>query len=455
MFRFKFHIFQSEIIIQSLFIIAAIVLIILFIWFYSGSIFVGLMTLACILIALAISYFVYGRVFDMNFFPFLNMITLIFIVGIGADDAFVYTGIWGEARNIYPLNRYSFEECLIKWTTHAIRHALLAMLVTSLTTASAFYANVSSVVTSVKCFGLFAGTAIIVNYLLMITFFPAIVVVHEKYLAACMHSLCPGNCKNPKQTKSQQKMNKLQAMLDRISDQFFNNWLRIAILKLRYFWIVILLLIGIGGCVVTFGKPGLNPPSTGEFQMFTSSSPLEQYDLTYKKRFASGSGSGSGNRRVFFFFGLKPVDNGNKFDPDNKGTIELHNYALDLGNVQTWLHHFCKNLEQATFVVRSDSCSRLDTLFTTLTGACASPQQTMCCNLTLPISSDDFMRCFLMNVETNQIGKTMFDASQPIFDHQGDLKVRIVMFFALRCKKIKHQFFRLILAEILFHLSNY
>ena len=76
-----------------MFIIAAIFLIILFIWFYSGSIFIGLMTLACIIIALVISYFVYGRVFDMNFFPFLNMITLIFIVGIGADDAFVYTGM--------------------------------------------------------------------------------------------------------------------------------------------------------------------------------------------------------------------------------------------------------------------------------------------------------------------------------------------------------------------------
>ena len=168
--------------------------------------------------------------FDMNFFPFLNMVTLIFIVGIGADDAFVYTGIWSEAQKIYPLSRYPFEECLIKWTTHAIRHALLAMLVTSLTTASAFYANVSSVVTSVKCFGLFSGTAIIVNYLLMITFFPAIIVIHEKYLASCMHSLCPGNCKNPHQTKSQQKMNKLQVKLDRISDQIFNNWLRTGVM---------------------------------------------------------------------------------------------------------------------------------------------------------------------------------------------------------------------------------
>lgn len=425
--NFKFHIFQTEIIIQSLFIIAAIVLIILFIWFYSGSIFVGIMTLACIIIAMAISYFVYGRVFDMNFFPFLNMVTLIFIVGIGADDAFVYTGIWGEAQKIYPLTRYPFEECLIKWTTHSIRHALLAMLVTSLTTASAFYANVSSVVTSVKCFGLFSGTAIIVNYLLMVTFFPAIIVIHEKYLAPCMHRMCPANCKNPQQPKSQQKMNRLQVTLDHISDQIFNKWLRFGVLKLRFFWIIILMLIGIGGCVVTFGKPGLNPPSTGEFQMFTSDSSIEQYDLTYKKRFASGSGTGSGNRRLYFFFGLKPVDNGYKFDPDNRGTIELHDYPLDIANVQTWLRNFCKNLVNAPFVVESDSCTNLDTLFGKLTGEC-EPSQTACCNMTLPIQSDEFMRCFLMNVEGDRVGKTGFELTKPIFDERGDLKVRIFFY---------------------------
>ena len=195
------------------------------------------------------------------------------------------------------MGRYSFEECLIKWTTHAIRHALLAMLVTSLTTASAFYANVSSVVTSVKCFGLFAGTAILVNYLMMITFFPAVAVVHEKYLAACTHRICPGSCKDPRATKTEQhqkQTNKLQALLNHISDQIFNNWLRTGILKFRFVWIVVLLIVGIGGCVVTFGTPGLNPPSTGEFQMFTADSPLEQYDLEYKKQFSSGTGSGSG-----------------------------------------------------------------------------------------------------------------------------------------------------------------
>ena len=75
---------------------------------------------------------------------------------------------------------------------------------------------------------------------------------------------------------------------------------------------------------------------------------MEQYDLKLKKLFASGSGSGGG-RYVSFMFGIKAVDNGYHFDPDNRGTIELYDGPLDLGNVQTWLKSFCDNLIKAPF----------------------------------------------------------------------------------------------------------
>ena len=70
----------------------------------------------------------------------------------------------------------------------------LSTQVTSVTTAAAFYANVSSNVIAVKCFGLFSGTAIVITYLLMVTLFPCCVVLHEKYLSRCMSFLCPSVC---------------------------------------------------------------------------------------------------------------------------------------------------------------------------------------------------------------------------------------------------------------------
>ena len=259
----KFQLFQNQIILQSLLIITAIVLVVVFIWIYSSSLFVGLMTLSCIIFALMVSYFVYGRVFDMDFFPFLNMVTLIFIVGIGADDAFVYTGIWEEAKHVYVINNSeNHTQYLVKWTIHALRHAVLAMLVTSLTTASAFYANISSSITSVKCFGLYAGTSIIVNYLLMITLFPTVVILHDKYFARCMHSCCPTACKTRplldgvQSSGSKSFVTKGMSILTHYTDNFFKIYLPNVLFKLRYLWIVLFTALGIGMAVVTFGKPG-------------------------------------------------------------------------------------------------------------------------------------------------------------------------------------------------------
>ena len=426
LWNLKFYLFQTEIIIQSLFIIAAIIIVILFIWFFSGSLFIGLMTLACIIIALGISYFVYGRVFDMNFFPFLNMVTLVFIVGIGADDAFVYSGIWGEALKIYG-DVKDFDERLIKCTIHAIRHALVAMFVTSLTTASAFYANVSSVVTSVKCFGLFAGTAIIVNYLLMVTFFPVVVVLHEKYFGPCMHRCCPTACKDTQyeqDDESKRAPSKMHVFLENLSHSVFENHLPKIILKGKYLWIVVLLAIGIGGCVVTFAEPGLNPPSTGDFQMFIGSNPLEQFDLNYKRQFAFGTGSDGNNRQIFFTFGVEPEDNGYKFNPDDLGTLQFKPIEyLDLGASQTWIRQFCYNILSAPFIRGSPSCINLELFFKSLEDPCTY-QASGCCNKSIPMNSKGFMECFRQNIRDNPPSES--DKTKPIFDRRGNLKSLLI-----------------------------
>ena len=56
------------------------------------------------------------------------------------------------------------------------------MLVTNGTTAFAFLASSFSKLVTIKAFGIFAATVIPMNYLLVITIYPALVVVHEKYI---------------------------------------------------------------------------------------------------------------------------------------------------------------------------------------------------------------------------------------------------------------------------------
>jgi len=37
-------------------------------------------------------------VFRLNFFPFINLLTIVLMVGVGADDAFILRQCWMKAR---------------------------------------------------------------------------------------------------------------------------------------------------------------------------------------------------------------------------------------------------------------------------------------------------------------------------------------------------------------------
>ena len=419
----KFEIFQSEIVLQSLLIITAIILVVVLIWIYASSLFIGAMTLLCIIFALVISYFVYGRIFDVDFFPFLNMVTLIFIVGIGADDAFVYTGIWEEAKHVYVIdNSENHTQYLVKWTIHALRHAVLAMFVTSLTTASAFYANISSSITSVKCFGLYAGTSIIVNYLLMVTLFPVVVILHDKYFARCMHACFPGTCKTrPIIEIEQENIRKLRVMnlMTRVSsytDQFFSIYLPKVLFKLRYLWIILFLALGIGGAVVTFGKPGLKLPTSQDFQMFTSSNSLEQYASKYKSEFFFNH-KGDSARLIYINFGVESEDNGNYFNPDDFGTLKFTSEPVKIENEQLWLLNFCESIKNESFYVKSDTCRLFELFFLQLQSPCVGDNSD-CCNQTIPVKPEkNFLKCLY-----KALGRST-NTDAILFDKNYDMRV--------------------------------
>jgi hypothetical protein len=50
-------------------------------WLYTGSLFVTIMTIIAITFSLGISYFMYTLVFELHFFPFMNLLASIVAVG--------------------------------------------------------------------------------------------------------------------------------------------------------------------------------------------------------------------------------------------------------------------------------------------------------------------------------------------------------------------------------------
>jgi predicted RND superfamily exporter protein len=111
--------------------------------------------------------------FGFEFFTLFCGLAMFVIMGIGADNVFVYYGTWtGSKFHDFPSGADR--------VSHVYGHAVNAMFVTSTTTCISFFSNMSSSFVGVRAFGIFAGLLVLVNFLMVGTFFPAAVLYYEK-----------------------------------------------------------------------------------------------------------------------------------------------------------------------------------------------------------------------------------------------------------------------------------
>ena len=93
----KFALFNTAIMADALWALLAFLLVGFVLRSHVGSTPLALAALVQIVLSVPLSYFVYFAVLRMPFFPFLNMVTLFLIIGIGADDVFVYVDTWKQS----------------------------------------------------------------------------------------------------------------------------------------------------------------------------------------------------------------------------------------------------------------------------------------------------------------------------------------------------------------------
>lgn len=51
-------------------------------WIYTTSLFVTTMTVIAVILSLGIAYFIYTLVYELTFFPFMNLLAVIVVVGM-------------------------------------------------------------------------------------------------------------------------------------------------------------------------------------------------------------------------------------------------------------------------------------------------------------------------------------------------------------------------------------
>ena len=231
------------------------------------------------------------------------------------------------------------------------RQCALSMLVTSVTTAVAFFASYISSITAIKCFSLFAGVAILTNLLLMMTFIPAALVFYQRYCHAtcccCLReqgtsNLDEGHTDHIEACGLGKATCKLRFLLIKTFRGFFEMTLPSIVLKAKYLW-----LLGFGGlvagsAVVVFHSPGLRLPDSETFQLLLNEHVFEKYDRVFSRRF----GFEEDLRRdlgmrmpLRFVWGLKPVDDGDYLNPADKGSIEMDpDFDISTSDAQRSVH---------------------------------------------------------------------------------------------------------------------
>lgn len=457
-FGIKHSLFQDYLLMDTVYPAIAIVIVLLVMCVYTKSMFITLMTMFAIISSLIVSYFLYRVVFNFEFFPFMNLTALIILVGIGADDAFVLCDVWNYTK--FDKSHADTSETV----SITLQHAALSMFVTSFTTAAAFYANYVSNITAIRCFGVYAGTAILVNYVLMVTWLPAVVVLHERYLLnifSCFRKT-RGRVYSNKScwTVLCQMIHKVVFAASEASRIFFEKVLPCIVIKFRYIWLVWFLALTIGGAYVVCVNPKMKLPSLelSEFQVFRSSHPFERYDAEFKKlfMFERVHHGEELHMPITIIWGVSPEDNGDPLNPKSKGKLKLDSsFNIASPDSQLWILKFCQKLRNQTFFYQTEEQDFTSCFIETFkqwmeNQDCDEPTLYPCCShWSFPYKQEVFELCIkraIMELERSTGYHLDSKTPGPRFDINDTIRAVVLEFqstylFTLAYEKM-HQFYK-------------
>ena len=162
--------------------LGSLIFIVIFVCIQTGSLWVAGWGIFSIIAGFCGANLLYRVLLDFRYFGIFHVLAVFIILGIGADDIFVFFDTWKESGH------HQFKS-LGHRLSYCYRKAALAMFFTSLTTGVAFIVSATSPFLGISTFGVFAGILVGVNYLSVIIFFPTVVVTYhiwwEKYKCCC------------------------------------------------------------------------------------------------------------------------------------------------------------------------------------------------------------------------------------------------------------------------------
>lgn len=102
--------------------------------------------------------------------------TIFIVLGIAADDVFVFCDAWRQSNFIKSIRNDEH-----KRMAYAFYRSFNSILVTSSTTAVAFLANAISDIRPIRAFGIQAAIIVPVNFFILILMMPSIQILHDRW----------------------------------------------------------------------------------------------------------------------------------------------------------------------------------------------------------------------------------------------------------------------------------
>ena len=164
-----------------MFTMASIMFVYYYIAFYTNSIYIGGLGMMQIIFTLPLALFFYRGIFQVTFFNQLHVLAIYLVLGIGADDIFVFVDGWNQSINQYKNTADRLDV--------TYKRAVYAMGATSATTCVAFMATAISPIMPIASFGIYAALGVFLNYVLVITLFPCTLMIYHYKLYGCCKRL--------------------------------------------------------------------------------------------------------------------------------------------------------------------------------------------------------------------------------------------------------------------------
>ena len=140
----------------------------------TGSLWVTCLAMLSVVTSFCGANLFYRVALDYRYFGAFHVLAVFIILAVGADDTFVFFDTW-------KLTRHFFYPTLAHRLSNCYRKAGLAMFFTSVTTAVAFGLSAISPFLGISSFGVFSALLVIINYVSVVTYFPAVVITYHLY----------------------------------------------------------------------------------------------------------------------------------------------------------------------------------------------------------------------------------------------------------------------------------